>query len=196
MRGVMDDFERPQPESIGISNALAASDDALTLLRRAAENASAAHSPKVEWTVDWNAERPVWFNWTQIIRHPFGFTGTKLASRLYGSIDAWELTKTKALIEHLRDIDKTVTHGSLFRQISYHFDEETGEWYPVETKGMGGAKFYLGREPSSEDHLELKILRDTEFIDRTTTDYDGRQGEYRSEISLLVRPAGCAAAAA
>lgn len=181
--------DHPAWKTVGLAAAVKGHEDAYPFLARAAAEVKPAASTKVEWLVD-GPEGPVsWFNWTQIIRTPFG------ESHAQHVTDSWEKTKAKYLVEHLTTVERTILDGRLFRQINYYFDEETGEWYPVETRGMGGVRFYLRREPTVDDYISLRVLRDCTFLDRTMPDFDGRRGEYLSEISLEVRPAVLAVAA-
>jgi hypothetical protein len=180
---------------VGLEAAVGDRGEEFPYLARALVNAKPAFNPKVEWLMDWGKERPAWFNWTQIFRTPFGMSNTQRAVRSYGGKNPWEALADRMMGNHLAAIEQSLEHGRLFRQINYHQDEETGEWYPVETRGMGGAKFYLKRDLNPEDYLSLRILRDCVFLDRTTPDLDGRSGEFLSEVSLEVCPGIVAAAA-
>lgn len=187
-------FDEPNKswEEVGLSAAVRGREDEFPYLTRSLANAEPAQRTKVEWLVNGpNGGHVCWFNWTQIIRHSFAETRTRVAD----ATNEWEVAKAKMLHSHLRDIEASIEHGRLYRQISYHFDADTGEWYPMESRGMGGARFYLRRKPAADDHISLRILRDCAFRDTTGPDFDCRQGEYISEISLVVRPAVLAVAA-
>lgn len=178
-----------QIEEVGLSASVDGRESEFPLLARSLKNATPAYNTKVEWLVRTNKNPATWFNWTQIVRTPFGVTNAGMASNMYGGGNLWEDTKAKMLQKHLGDIETTIRDGRLFRRIDYYFDEESGEWYPVETRGMGGVKFFLRREPIEKDYISLRILRDCFFWDEGTPDFDGRQAEFISEISLQVQPA-------
>jgi hypothetical protein len=156
-------------------------------LYRAVQDSVEAHNLTVEWLTDGPRGPVTWFNWMQIFRTPFGMSSAQRATKAYGG-DSWEKIKQEQLQKHLEQIETSLLDGRLFRQITYHFDEEIGDLYPVETKCMGGARFYLRRDLKPEDTLRLSILRDCHYRDMTRPHIDGLEGEYLSEITLQVIP--------
>lgn len=175
-------------EEVGLASAVDGNEKKFPLLTRSLQNVTPAYSVKVEWLARTNGNLATWFNWTQIIRTPFGVTNAGLATESYGG-SLWEKTKDEMLQRHLGSIEESIRDGRLFRQITYHFDEETGEWYPIETRGMGGVKFFLRRDPVEKDYIGLRLLRDCVFLDqRQAPDMDCRNAEFLSEISLQVQP--------
>lgn len=51
------------------------------------------------------------FNYTQIVRHPFGITGTEAATKLYGGSDRARL-KAEAAVEHMRAWEQIALTGA------------------------------------------------------------------------------------
>jgi hypothetical protein len=160
---------------LGYAAAVAGREDVFPLLARALRDADSALSTRIEWV----ANGGTFFNWTQIIRTPFGMSGTELTLRDYTATD-WDDVEDEALALHLHSVEQTLRYG---KRATDH--GPSGE--PL--RKMGGVIEFLGREPRDEDTIRLRILRDLTLLpNRHMPDRDGVEHEWLGEISLQVTP--------
>ncbi len=86
-----------------VAFAAAAASDQLLIVGNAAAQGAGLGTEK-------QTKRVAQFNYTQIFRHPYGFTNTLNASRLYGG-DTPDKERSKKLVEHKRAIEYTAFWG-------------------------------------------------------------------------------------
>ncbi len=145
------------------------SDDTLTVVRSIGDVAAASSASGAELVIVSNAakegatlgerkitKKVLGYNYTQIVRHPFGFTNTNVAIERYGGQEP-ALEAKKKLIEHKRSIEQLAFWGAR--------DSQTHSGDSEPTRYAGGLVEYLSSNVDDvggalgEDELE-GYLRD------------------------------------
>lgn len=178
---------------IGFANAIMGYEYLYPTLAKAVENIRLANNIVVIWDdqgndVQWkNGGRPYEpygnadrvgrmirkskgkYNFQQIIRTPFGLTGTEASTYRYGADSPLVQLRKSALHQHLRDVENTLLHGKRSRTMA-------SQW-----SSCGGVEcFGAGR-------LALRPLRDLVLLtNRQANDEDRYTEEFLSEFTLQV----------
>lgn len=151
------------------------------LLKAARENASPAHSVRVEWlverVVDGGFRHAIWHNFTQILRQPFTQGWLKSEGRRQTFTEAAKEAGEKIL----DDAEMTLWYGTPTRDVNIHLTT------------CGGVRHYLKRRVYENDTVSLRelqtlvLLRDCGEGDEFRAEED-RRHEWLWEFSLQVNP--------
>lgn len=150
------------------------------LLKLALENASPAHSVRIEWLVDQREPDGTYSmrcltNYTQILRTPFS-SGMKED----GTLETFAEATKRAGELHLDDIEKTLWFG----KPRYDF----GSSLNLPISMCGGVYHYLRRRVYENDVVRLRPLQELMLRDFRQFDSVGAEGEWLTEFSLQVNP--------
>lgn len=159
--------------AIGYANAVYGYEHVYPTLARAVKNMQPAMSTMIEWV---DSRGKAEFNYAQIVRTPFGATGTEMSRHHY--TDRFETfirgQRKDALHSHLADVEQTLLNGK-------RLDTKMSGRYPIPIRLCGGVNCF------KPGNLSLRPLRDLVLLtSRQAMDEDRYTEEYLGEFSLQV----------